>query len=137
MGQTSSSVEAFNLEEGEWELKSKNEQFEHGFTGFTVVTLGSETLCFGGRHGMLSSPITNEVYRLFNYRLLRFGQSLLNPRQRHQSVVSGSTIVHVGGENCQYFEVWEQLEVGVFNIRQSPGCLSAWSEYPNSFVIDN
>ena len=135
MGQGTDSIESFDDIEGEWAVRSHNKQFEHDYVDFTVVSIDSETYCFGGRL-VETSYSSGEVYRVFNYKLYRFGQSMLSPRRNHVTLVSNETIVHIGGDECQPFEIWEQTEVGVFNIRKTKTCLPTWSKYPNSFLLD-
>ena len=136
MGQGTDTVESFDDTEGEWTVRSQNTQFEYDYVDFTVVSIGPETFCFGGRL-VETSYSSSEVYRVFNYKLYRFGQSMLSPRRNHVTLVSNeTTIVHIGGDECQPWEIWEQIEVGVFNIRKTETCLPSWSQYPNSFLLD-
>ena len=106
---------------------------------FSTVTFENRVYSFGGatyQNGQ-SGSILKTVF-VYNGKWSR-DRDLAVPRQRHQSIVVGEKIVHVGGSGEYSFEIWTSMGKGswvqpAYNTELK---LRDWSKYPNLFAVSS
>ena len=59
------------------------------------------------------------------------------PRNRHQSVVVGEKIIHVGGKGDYAFEIWTSYGKGSWapEKKNTKMKLNNWAKHPNVFAV--
>ena len=45
-------------------------------------------------------------------------------------------MIHIGGREERYFEVWKKQADGYFTVQMSDFQLVWWANFPNAFIID-
>ena len=126
---------------GNWEW-TKN--YDNKFSGlkhnhfFSTVTFENKVYAFGGLYYQGKDDggkITNKVF-VYNQKWSN-DRPLALARARHQSVIVGERIVHVGGSGEYPFEIWTSYGKGhwVDPIFKTKMTLNNWSKNPNVFAV--
>ena len=109
-------------------------------------------ICFsGGAKGLQDS--SKEVLTMDStYEWTKFGEQLKQSRREHITLVKGTNswsivkylidrfidnkLIHIGGREERYVEVWIKQSDGYFTQKLSDFQLTWWANFPNAFIID-